>query len=150
MRQCARCGGEFKGKRGLESHDKRCAAPEGGVVKTAISRATVTAPPIRIVYVPPSDMEGYRSAPTPAGMNYSATGTVDQTTEEYVYTVWDTHGAQVRVGNITIAPAKLPSPRRIGVVRRSAKVGSEFTPIELHDGDGMRVGDRWVQTMSVR
>ena len=124
-------------------------APKDNIIKTAIASSGVVAPPIRIVRIEPPDMEGYSPAPVSAGMNYSTTGEVDRVAEEYVYTVWDTHCAQVSMGMASMAPTKLPVPRRLGQVRRSAKVGAPFGPIELHEGTA-RAGDRWVRTMSLR
>jgi len=155
MRQCARCRQDCRGKKGLETHDKVCKAPKDGVV---ISKPTTVAPPIPVVFIPESrsmedDSEG---PPEPAGMRISATGVFDAQANEYVYTVWDTHSAEVHSvgdgGSRSIPPVKLSAPRTLGVVRRAAGVGAAFGPIELRDAGWSKTGEagRLVKCWSLR
>lgn len=155
MRQCARCGQDCRGKKGLETHDKRCQAPKDGKVIAVMT----TAPPISIMKCQSPDMEGYEGKPVPAEMNFRATGEVDVSAQEYIYTVWDISGPDQDThpdGGIPTPQTALPElrmfgkvPMMLGRVRRPAKAGARFNPIEMREG-WKTVGARSVKIWHLR
>jgi hypothetical protein len=145
MQKCQYCDNEYKGQRGITTHQKTCAAFKAA----ALQRIIAEVKPKFATVAPPISHEVWRGhksgSPQRWGdeSHYNTTGEVDQTTGNYVYTVWDTHSAGIlriqnpRHGGATIRE-RLATPRVIGKVARAAGDGVVLSPVRIYEyGEAM-------------
>jgi hypothetical protein len=149
MQKCDYCSNEFKGQRGVATHLKSCAAYKEAETLRIIASvrpkfASVAPTPVIEQW---AGRKGPGARPWGGAGPYSATGEVDPETGNFVYTIWDSCDARVRIDDgragSVCTRTKLQTLQAVGKIARPGGIDVAVAPVRIYEYEELTSDLKW-------